>query len=178
MRIDRPDEDGVGEIIVRGPMVTPGYKDNPEATAALIRDGWLYTGDYGRLDDDGYLFISGRKKNLIVSAAGKNIYPEEIEAQLLKSPFIYEAMVWGKEFESGREEVAALIYPDFEALSDHMNRAPEEIAEADIRSVIDPEVRALCRELADFKRVKHIEYSREELEKTSTKKIKRYKYQK
>ncbi len=178
MKIDRPDESGVGEIIVRGPMVTPGYLDNPEATAELIRDGWLYTGDYGHFDEDGYLFISGRKKNLIVSAAGKNIYPEEVESQLLKSPFIYEAMVWGKETDSGREEVAALIYPDFEALSTHLSRAPEKITDSDIKSVIDPEVRALSRGLADFKRVKHIEYTREELEKTSTKKIKRYKYQK
>jgi len=178
MRIDRPDETGVGEIVVRGPMVTPGYMDNPEATAELIRDGWLYTGDYGRIDSDGFLFISGRKKNLIVSAAGKNIYPEEIEAQLLKSPFIYEAMAWGKKTESGREEVAALIYPDFEALSTRLNRTAEEIGDEDIRRVVDPEVRELGKKLADFKRVKHIEYTREELEKTSTKKIKRYKYQK
>jgi len=176
MKIHEPDPNGVGEIIVRGPMVTPGYLDNPEATENLIRDGWLHTGDIGRLDKDGYLFISGRKKNLIVSAAGKNIYPEEIEAELLKSPFIIEVMIWGKKTDSGREEVAALIYPDFEALAARLDRPADNITDDDIKSVVDAEVRTLCAGLADFKRVKHIEYVRNELEKTSTKKIKRYLY--
>ncbi len=178
MKIHEPDPRGVGEIIVRGPMVTPGYLDNPEETARLIRDGWLHTGDIGRLDNDGYLFISGRKKNLIVSAAGKNIYPEEIEAELLKSPFILEVMIWGKKTDAGREEVAALIYPDFEALSARLNKSADKITDDDIKSVVDPEVKTLCAGLADFKRVKHIEYVRKELEKTSTKKVKRYLYQK
>ncbi len=177
MKIHEPDQNGVGEIIVRGPMVTPGYLDNPEATARLIRDGWLHTGDIGRLDNDGYLFISGRKKNLIVSAAGKNIYPEEIEAELLNSPFILEVMIWGKKTDAGREEVAALIYPDFEALAAHLDKSVDNISDADIKSVVDPEVKTLCAGLADFKRVKHIDYIRNELEKTSTKKIKRFLYQ-
>lgn len=177
MRIHEPDGNGVGEIIVRGPMVTPGYLDNPEETARLIRNGWLHTGDIGRMDEDGYLFISGRKKNLIVSAAGKNIYPEEIEAELLKSPYILEVMIWGKKTDSGREEVAALIYPDIDALGAHLNKSPDRITDEDVKSVVDVEVKTLCAGLADFKRVKHIEYVRNELEKTSTKKIKRYLYQ-
>jgi long-chain acyl-CoA synthetase len=177
LKIHEPDQNGAGEIIVRGPMVTPGYLDNPEETAGLIRDGWLHTGDIGRMDKDGYLFISGRKKNLIVSAAGKNIYPEEIEAELLKSTFILEVMIWGKKTDAGREEVAALIHPDFDALAARLGKSADAITDADIKSVIDAEVKTLCAGLADFKRVKHIEYVREELEKTSTKKIKRYLYQ-
>ena len=178
LRIDDPDGAGVGEIVVRGPMITPGYLDNPEETAKLIRNGWLHTGDVGRIDQDGYLYISGRMKNLIVSAAGKNIYPEEIESQLLRSPFIIEAMVWGKKVGSGREEVAVLIYPDFETLAARLGKKPEEMTDEEIRAFLDPEVKLLSAGMADYKRVKHIDYIRQEMEKTSTKKIKRYLYQK
>ena len=178
IKIDQPNEKGVGEVLAQGPMITPGYVDNPEETAKLIRNGWLHTGDLGRLDADGYLYIMGRQKNLIVSAAGKNIYPEEIEMQLLTSPFIMEAMVWGKGAANGREEVAAMIYPDFEALASHLGKRAEAITDEDIKTVIDVEIKTICGKMADFKRVKHITYLREELEKTSSKKIKRYKYKK
>jgi long-chain acyl-CoA synthetase len=176
VKIDNPNEKGIGEVIVRGPMITPGYQDNPEETAKLIRDGWLYTGDLGRLDDDGFLYIMGRQKNLIVSAAGKNIYPEEIEGEIVLSPFIMEAMVYGKKVPGGREEVAAMIYPDFDALGSHLGKEPDDIGDDEIKSVIDPEIRTACARMADFKRVKHITYLRHELEKTSTKKIKRFVY--
>jgi len=86
-------------------------------------------------------------------------------------------MIWGKKTDAGREEVAALIYPDFEALAAHLNKSANSITDDDIKSVVDAEVKTLCAGLADFKRVKHVEYVRHELEKTSTKKIKRYLYQ-
>jgi long-chain acyl-CoA synthetase len=178
VKIDNPNEIGVGEVIVRGPMITPGYKDNPEETARLLQNGWLHTGDMGRLDDEGYLFIMGRKKNLIVSAAGKNIYPEEIEAELVGSPLILEAMVWGKEASNGREEVAAMIFPDFDALTAHLGKDPENISDEEMKAAIDPEIRAISARMADFKRVKHVDYLRNELEKTSSKKIKRFVYKK
>jgi len=176
-RIDQPDEKGVGELVVKGPMLTPGYRDNPEETARLLRDGWLHTGDMARIDEEGYIFIMGRKKNLIVSAAGKNIHPEEIESALLSCPYIMEAMVYGKKADSGREEVAAMIYPDFEALSGLLNKPPEKITDEETKAVMDREIRQVSGRLADYKRIKHVEYLHEELEKTSTKKIKRYKYQ-
>jgi len=157
-------------------MITPGYQDNPEETAKLLKDGWLYTGDVGRLDKEGYLYIMGRKKNLIVSAAGKNIYPEEIEAELVCSPFVLEAMVYGEKAPNGREEVAAMIYPDFDALSAHLGKSRDSITENEIQAVIDPEIKNISARMADFKRIKHITYLREEMEKTSSKKIKRYKY--
>lgn len=176
IKIDNPNETGVGEVLVQGPMVTPGYQDNPEETAKLLDGGWLHTGDMGRLDDEGYLYIMGRKKSLIVSAAGKNIYPEEIESALVVSPLILEAMVYGKQVKGGREEVAALVYPDFDALSAVLGKEADQISNDEIKAAIDPEIRAICGRMADFKRVKHITYLLEEMEKTSTKKIKRYKY--
>jgi len=173
IRIEGPDDRGIGEIVVRGPMVMRGYDGNPEETSKVIKDGWLYTGDMGRLDRDGYLYILGRKKGVIVSAAGKNIYPEEIEAALLKSPYILETLVQGTKAERGREEVAALIYPDLESIAAEVNIGPADLSDADIKKIIDPEVRRIGSSLADYKRVKHITIVRHELEKTSSRKIKR-----
>ena len=176
LKIDNPDANGVGEILAKGPMVTPGYKDNPEATKALFRDGWLCTGDMGLIDKKGFLSIKGRVKNLIVSAAGKNIYPEEIEAQLLGSEYILEAMVYGHQADNGREEVAALIYPDYDILSTELEKTVETITDDDLRAKVGGEIAQICSHMADYKRVKHIQYTREELIKTSTKKVKRYLY--
>jgi long-chain acyl-CoA synthetase len=176
VRIDSPNDNGIGEIVVRGPMATPGYEDNPEATAELWKDGWLHTGDLGYLDDDNYLYICGRAKNLIVSAAGKNIYPEEIEAQLSQSPYIQEVVIYGKKSDAGREEVAALVYPNFELLESELDKISKDITDDDLKATVGGDIRRLCADLADFKRVKHIQYTRDELEKTSTKKIKRYVY--
>lgn len=176
IRIDSPNENGIGEIVVKGPMATPGYEDNPEATAELWKDGWLHTGDLGYLDSDNYLYICGRAKNLIVSAAGKNIYPEEIEAQLSQSAYIQEVVIYGKKSDAGREEVAALVYPDFEFLESEINKKPDDVTDDELKDTVGKDIRRLCADMADFKRVKHIQYTREELEKTSTKKIKRYVY--
>ncbi|MCX6834374.1 MAG: AMP-binding protein, partial [candidate division Zixibacteria bacterium] len=116
VRIDNPDEHGVGEITVRGDNCTPGYRNSPEQTAELWRDGWLHTGDLGRIKE-GHLWITGRAKNLIISAAGKNIYPEEIEERLLTSDLVLESVVFGQK-KQGRqgEEVRALIVPDLDQL--------------------------------------------------------------
>ena len=181
IKIDSPNEKGVGEILARGPMITPGYEDNPEETAKLLEDGWLHTGDLGWLDKDSYLYIAGRKKNLIVSAAGKNIYPEEIEAELLRSPYILETLVYGTKGATGREEVSAIIYPDFEQLATRLNKDSEEVNPNDftaeeIKSVLDLEIKTICRSMADYKRIKNISYIRQEFEKTTTRKIKRHLY--
>lgn len=176
LKIDSPDEHGIGEILAKGPMVTLGYKENPEATAELFDGEWMRTGDMGYIDDEGYLFIKGREKNLIVSAAGKNIYPEEIEAQLLNSDFILEAMVYGHQAANGREEVAAIVYPDYELLGMELEKKPEAVTGDDCKTIIGRDIKDICGRMADFKRVKHITYTREELAKTSTRKIKRYLY--
>lgn len=176
VKIKNPDSNGVGEIIVRGDNVTPGYRNNPQETANLIKDGWLHTGDLGRFDGDD-LWITGRKKNLIVSAAGKNIYPEQIEEKLLDSHFIMESVIIGRKRKNHEgEEVHAFIVPDLEQFKADHNIDPEKPDTVKVSEVIKAEVARLNSEMADYKRIKTFDVQLEELEKTSTKKIKRFLY--
>ncbi len=175
--IDHPDEAGVGEIIVRGENVTPGYRGLPRETAELIVDGWLHTGDLGRIED-GHLWITGRCKSLIVSAAGKNIYPEELEEKLSASPVVLESVVFGRKQDgSNREEVRAIIVPDMEWLIE--NGSIESSQSSDIerlRSLICKVVAEVNEQVAGYKRIVAFDIRTEELEKTSTRKIKRFLY--
>ncbi|MCB2202297.1 AMP-binding protein [bacterium] len=177
VRIDSPDSSGVGEIVVRGPNTTPGYKDNPEATAELLRDGWLHTGDLGRIDERGHIWITGRAKNVIVSAAGKNIYPEEIEEKLVLTPSIGEAVVFGrKKTDRQGEEIRAIVVPDLDYFTEvHSVDAASPDIDA-IRAVVDAEIKRVNGEVADYKRIAGFEIQLEELQKTSTKKVKRFLY--
>jgi len=174
--IHDPDEHGVGEILIKGDSITPGYKNEPEKTAELIKDGWLYTGDLGMLKH-GHLWITGRKKNLIVSSAGKNIYPEQIEEYLLTSKYILETVVFGRKKEGKQgEEVCAIIVPDIEQFkTDHGIKldSPDTVL---IENIILGEVATINRDMADYKRVGNIKVQLEELEKTSSKKVKRFVY--
>jgi len=176
VRIHEPDASGVGEIVVRGGSITPGYLNNPQKTAELVRENWLYTGDIGQLKN-GHLWITGRRKLVIVSAAGKNIYPEELEERLLTSPYILESIVYGrrKEYKQG-EEVCALIVPDLEQFR---GIARERLSEQDlveVRRVIGAEIETVNAEVADYKRISRFDISLQELEKTSAKKVKRHLY--
>lgn len=112
VQIDRPDPSGVGEIIARGPNIMLGYYKNPEATRRVLRDGWLHTGDLGRFDQDGYLYITGRIKNIIVTSAGKNVYPEEVERLYAGLPGVRELCVVGVADDHRREEVHGVIVLD------------------------------------------------------------------
>lgn len=169
-----PDDTGVGELIVRGDNVMLGYYNNPEATAEVLKDGALYTGDSGWIDEDGHLHIAGRLKNVIVTRAGKNIYPEEIEGELVLSPYIAEVLVFGAEnAATGEEYVRAVVVPDFEYLEQEGTPADDD----SLAALIDQEVRERCRNLADYKRVREVELRREEFSKTSTRKIKRFLFQ-
>ena len=174
VRVLDPDSDGIGELAFRGPMIMKGYLDNPEATAEVKDgDGWLHTGDLGYVDKHGYVFVCGRGKNLIVTAAGKNVYPEEIESMLNKSAIILESMVYGRVAgESMAEDVCAIIVPDYEMLA--KVHPEKQMDDARLRILIDKEIRAVNRELASYKRIKSFEIINEELPKTSTKKIKRH----
>jgi long-chain acyl-CoA synthetase len=172
VKIDNPDEQGNGEIVVRGPSVMKGYYKNPEATHEVLSpDGWLRTGDLGRLDSKGMLHITGRAKNLIVTAAGKNVYPEEVEAVVGQNPYIAEILVVGQLNEATcREEVHAIIVPNYELI----DAERPEITEKELEDCIREQVRIESIKLADYKRIKHFELREEELPKTTTKKVKRY----
>jgi long-chain acyl-CoA synthetase len=175
IRIDGAGEDGVGEIVVHGPNVMQGYWRNPAATAEVLSDGWYRTGDLGRLDAEGCLSICGRVKNLIVTPNGKNVYPEEVENELLKSPFIAEAMVYGHKLSATAEEVHALLYPDQEALDDHARKAGKgTLTLGDVEAILRAEVLGACKGLADYKRVRRFTVREDEFPKTTTRKIKRF----
>jgi long-chain acyl-CoA synthetase len=175
VRIEQPDNDGVGEILVRGPNVMQGYYRNPAATAEVVRDSWYRTGDLGRLDEEGCLAICGRLKNLIVTPNGKNVYPEEVEEEILKSPYIAEVMVYGHKVEPTEEEVHAVVFPDQDAIDAHLARSGKgPVTMADVEELLRNEVSKACRGLADYKRVKKITLRDEEFPKTTTRKIKRY----
>lgn len=171
VKIVDPDENGVGEIICRSDSVMLGYYNNPEETAKVLRDGWLYTGDLGFFDKDGYLYISGRKKNVIVTKNGKNIFPEEVEFYLGKSDFISETMVWGMDDEkTGETLVCAEIVPDYAVIEEKIGKLPPE----ELMRLMKRVVNEVNDQMPLYKRVKRFELRETEFEKTTTKKIKRY----
>jgi len=167
-----------GEICARGPNVMIGYYKNPAATAEVICDGWLHTGDLGFVDEDGFVHIRGRKKAVIVLANGKNVYPEEVEFHLNKSPFILESLVWeGPEAVDGKvEEVQAMIVPDMERFDAYSQEKDLVLKDDLVEQVLREEVRRECRPLSHYKRVRKFTIRWEEFDKTTTRKIKRYLY--
>ena len=179
LRILEPGAGGVGEIALRGPNVMAGYYRNPEAGAEVLRDGWLATGDLGFVDADGYLTISGRKKALIVNREGKNIYPEEVEQQLHKSPYILESLVlaYRDAGESVGEKVGAIVVPRQDAIDAHAAQQNRRFTERETDEFVRAEVQRVARDIADYKRPRRVQIRSEELEKTSTGKVKRYLYQ-
>ncbi|MEW5994319.1 MAG: AMP-binding protein, partial [Candidatus Zixiibacteriota bacterium] len=174
--IDNPDRTGVGEILVKGDAVTPGYRNNPEKTAETVVDGWLRTGDLGQFRK-GHLWITGRKKNIIVSAAGKNIYPEELEEKLLESNCILEAVVFGRTKRNKQgEEVRALMVPDLKQLEAEFHISVDKPDMDRVKKIVASVVNDVNSHVADYKRIVAFDVQFEELEKTSTKKVKRFLY--
>jgi len=163
---------GEGEIITKGPHVMKGYYKNPEKTSEVLKDSWFYTGDIGYFDDDGFLFISGRIKNLIVLGAGKKVFPEEIEEVMSGSPYIKEICVLGKVAQKGIrkgcEEVYAVVVPNL----DMFNKDEKEKKDF-VRKKISSELLRLGENLAEYKRIMDFEVWYDELPKTSTRKVKR-----
>jgi len=175
IRIKDPNEDGAGEIICKGPNVMRGYLNNEEATRNVLCDGWYHTGDMGKIDADGFIFICGRVKNLIVTPNGKNVYPEEVENELLGSPFISEVMVYGHKVGAAMEEVHAQIYPDQEAIDNYAQETNSyPMTQAQIEALLRQEVLRIGKELADYKKVKKFTVREDEFPKTTTRKIKRF----
>jgi long-chain acyl-CoA synthetase len=174
VRIDQPDAEGNGEITVRGPNVMLGYFGNPQATAEVLRDGWFLTGDLGRILPDGRLRVTGRVKNMIATAAGKKIYPEEIEIHLANCPYILEVVVvGGRDARGEREEVHAHVFPDFQALERLAGTQGRACDDAFVEETLRREVEGRCQLLAPYKRVKRVIVRRQEFPKTTTGKIRR-----
>ena len=174
VKIVDKDEDGIGEICLKGDNVMLGYYKNPEETARTVRDGWFYTGDQGYVDEEDFIYITGRKKNVIIASNGKNVFPEELEYYLSLSPFIAESMVWGAEDErSGDIVIVAAIRPETddirEVLGDEKADDPETVKE-----LLWKEVDKVNEQMPMFKKIKKIVVRNEEFEKNTSKKIKRF----
>ena len=173
IKIDEPDSEGVGEIIARGDNVMLGYYNDPEATGEVLKDGWFHTGDLGKFDDEGYLYITGRRKNVIITRNGKNIYPEELEARLLNEEMIEEVIVVAAA-SSRRDDITAKakIFPSLEALKEKYGGICPE------NSVVIKEIKALVERINDimpaYKRITAVDIVWEPFEKTTTRKIKRF----
>ncbi|MDR2734711.1 MAG: AMP-binding protein [Spirochaetota bacterium] len=173
LSIDEPDQQGIGELRARGDMVMQGYYKNKKATDAVLRNGWLYTGDIARFDAKGRVVICGRSKDVIVTEGGKNIYPEEIEMLLDTSIYIRESLVLGRPISKDNpgENVVACIVPDYEAIEAQYGTKLEAAA---IEELISGEITALGSDLPAYKKIREFVIHSEEFPKTSTRKIKRY----
>ena len=170
VKIDNPDENGVGELMAKGPSIMIGYYENDEATKkALDADGWFHTGDLARIDEDGYIYISGRKKSVIVLNNGKNVFPEEIETLLNKVEGIKESFVYEKK-EDGDVKVCVKIVYDKEIIKELYNIEGED----EIREFLWGKVKDVNRLMPKYKYVREMIITEEELIKTTTLKIKRH----
>ena len=178
LKVIDTDSMGVGEIAAKGPNIFKGYYKNESATRESMQGEWFLTGDLGWIDDDGYLYITGRKKNLLVTGGGKNVYPEELEALLNQQPHILESLVLGIPKAKGMgDEVEAMIVPDYEVFDKETEESGVQWTPESIEAVIKVEVAEVCSKVAEYKRIIKFRIYPEEFVKTSTKKIKRYLYQ-
>ncbi|HEY0479788.1 MAG TPA: AMP-binding protein [Kofleriaceae bacterium] len=168
VRIDRPDASGVGEVIAKGPNVMTGYFENPEATAQTLQDGWLHTGDLGRIDADGNLFIVGRKKEMILGPSGENVYPDELEELYRDSRYIKELSIVGLPGEGGHETVAALVVPDYEQGEGGARERREAVREA-----VREHLKKVGKGLPLYKRIKILHLWDHDLPKTASRKVRR-----
>lgn len=171
IKISEPDKDGVGEVLIRGGVVFSGYYKNPEATAdAFTEDGWFRSGDLGRIDKDGHLFIVGRGKDVIVLPSGKNVHPEDLEVHYLKAPEVEELAIIGvddpSEARAGAEKLIAVVIPNFE----YLKQAKMPNSKEAIRYALDD----LGRSLPEYQRVREYIVRSEPLPRTATRKIKRF----
>ncbi|MBS5335113.1 MAG: AMP-binding protein [Anaerovoracaceae bacterium] len=172
VKIEDKDEDGIGEICLKGDNVMLGYYKNPEETAKVIKDGWFYTGDQGYIDEEKFIYITGRKKNVIIASNGKNVFPEELEYYLSKSKYISESMVWGAEDEkSGDITIVAAIIPDLEEVEEAIGKDADD---EQIKALLWKEVDKINEDLPMFKKIKKVSLRHEEFEKNTSKKIKRF----
>ena len=170
VKIKDANEEGIGELLVKGPTVMLGYYQNEEATKETIdEEGWLNTGDLAKIDKDGFIFITGRKKFVIVLKNGKNVYPEELEILINKIAGVTESFVYGKEEEDGNYKVSAKIVYDKDIMKDIYGLEDKQ----EIKEKLWQEIKRINRTMPTYKYIKEISVTDEELIKTTTKKIKR-----
>jgi long-chain acyl-CoA synthetase len=174
IQIADKDENGSGEIWVKGPSVTLGYYKNELATSKAFENGWFKTGDIGYIDEEGFIHINGRKKNVIISKSGKNVFPEEIEDVLNRSPFILESIVSGEEDPKQGEIISAQIVVDAEMFIELAELKHIQISEELLNTTIAEEIEKTNKQLAGYKQIKKFYIREKEFEKTTTQKIKRY----
>ncbi len=174
VQIDDPNEEGIGEIIVRSPSVMMGYYQNEEETARVLKDGWLHTGDLAYLDKKGYIHITGRSKNVIVLKNGKNVYPEEIETIIAELPYVKENIVFGEVRREGADDkdevlVAKIVY-DEELMKEKYGASSAE----EIRETVERDIDRLNSDMPKYKHIHRLILQTEEMAKTTTGKVKRY----
>lgn len=169
IKIDSPNEDGIGEIIAKGPNIMLGYYEMPEETAKVLKDGWFYTGDLGYLDKDGFLFITGRKKNVIVLKNGKNIYPEELELLISNLPYVSENMVYGTPKDDDLVLSAKIVYN-----KDFVKEKYGDVSKEELKDFIWKDIKKINATLANYKHIKKLIITDEPMIKTTTQKVKRF----
>ena len=170
VKIDNPDENGEGEILVKGPSVMMGYYHNEEENKRAFVDGWFKTGDYGYITEDGFIYVTGRKKDIIVLRNGKNVYPQEIENLINKIPYVTESLVYQREKDKTDTMLCAKIVYD----KDLIKEALGEKTEKEYKDRIWEKIKEINKELPVFKHIKNITITTEPLIKTTTQKVKRY----
>ena len=171
-KIHNPNKDGIGEIIVKGPNVMLGYYEDIKETKKVLKDGWFYTGDLGYKDDEDFLYISGRSKNMILTKNGENIYPEEIESILNEDDFIEESLIIGTENNKDDIQVKAKIFPNIDAIKKYLgDKMP---TREEITKIIEEKIKNVNQKLPNFKHIKSFKIMDEDFERTTTNKVKRF----
>jgi len=169
VKIDNPDENGIGELVAKGPNIMLGYYENEEATGEVLKDGWLYTGDLAYIDKDGYIFITGRKKNVIVLKNGKNVFPEELESLINNLKYVEESMVYGRPKGDDVLISAKIVYN-----KEYVEEKYGKISEEEFKEIVWKDIKEINKDLTIYKHIKHIIVTDEPMIKTTTAKVKRF----
>ena len=171
IKLEDIDEKGIGEIVTKGPNVMIGYYEDEQATKEVIKDGWFHTGDLGYFNKDGYLFITGRKKEVIVLKNGENVFPSDIEFLVNKLPYVQESILFPRENAKGEIALGIKIVYDADAIKEHFG----EKTEKEYKDLVWEDIKKINQDLSQFKRIKELIITTEPLEKTTTQKVKRFK---
>ena len=170
VKIDNPDENGNGEVVVKGPNVMMGYCENKEKTEEVLKDGWFYTGDYGYLDEEGFLYITGRKSDMIVLNNGKNVYPQELEFLINKLSYVEESIVYTRDKSITDTTLCAKIVYNQDLIKEFLGEKTEE----EYKKIIWEKIKEINKTLPSYKHIREIVITKEPLDKTTTQKVKRY----